>query len=158
MLFDPELFEEQLFQDTPTPTGPPQFEEALVARLRAATAITSLVGTYNNRPAIDWVERPEALPAITLQGFAPGRIYNFDGPRSLEEPVVQIDCWGESYGVTKLIERAVIAELEQQATVSGVAFQNGFLADARAMNPEDLASGTKVFRQSLDFRLFFTPA
>lgn len=133
-------------------------EEALVTRLRAAAAIAALVGTFKGRPAVDWIERPEVLSAVTLQDIAPGRLYNFDGVRSLEEPVVQIDCWAKTYGAAKLLARAITTELEQAATVGGIAFQNGFLEDSRAMNPEDLASGIKVFRQSLDFRLFFTPA
>lgn len=133
-------------------------EEALKTRLRAASGVAAVVATHNGRPAIDWIERPEVYPAVTLENITPGRVYNFDGPRSLEEPVVQVDCWARSFGETKLIERAIIAELEQSATVDGVAFQNGFLAASRAMNPEDLGSGIKVFRMSLDFRLFFTRA
>lgn len=133
-------------------------EEALVTRLRASAAITALVGTANGRPAIDWVERADVLPSISLQDIAPGREYDMDGAIDLTEPLVQIDCWAVSYGAAKLLARAVIAELEQPATVGGIAFQKGFLAASRAMNPGDLGSGIKVFRQSLDFRLFNTPA
>lgn len=133
-------------------------EEALLTRLRESAPIIVLVGTFNDRPAIDWGERKDVLPSIRLQDVAPGRDYDFDGAISLAEPLVQIDCFAASYGAAKLLERAVIEELEQAATVGGIAFQNGFLVSGRAMEPEDLGGGIKVYRQSLDFRLWNTPA
>lgn len=133
-------------------------EEALVARLRADAGISALVGTVNSRPAVDWIERSETLPCITLQDVTSGRNYAHDGAIDLESPTVQIDCWAESYGTAKLIARAVIAEMETAATVSGIVFDESFLAASRAMDPEDLGGGIKVFRQSLDFRVWFKPA
>lgn len=133
-------------------------EEALVARLRATAAIAALVGTTNSRPAIDWIERPEVLPAITLQDVTSGRDYTHGGATDLERPIVQIDCWAGTYGEAKLIARAVIAEMETQETVSGTAFGFSFVEASRSMDPEDLGGGIKVFRQSLDFRVWFQPA
>lgn len=132
-------------------------EEALLARLRAETTITALVGTHNSRAAIDWLERPEVLPALTLQDITAGKIYAHDGATGLANPVIQIDCWGNTYGAAKLLARAVITEMETAETISGIVFEESFLVASRAMNPEDLGNGTKVFRQSLDFNVWFAP-
>lgn len=133
-------------------------EEALVTRLRATAAIAALAGTFHGRPAIDWIERPEVLPAVTLQDITGGRIYTHGGAVGLGDPVVQIDCWAKTYGTAKLLARAVIAEMETQETVGGIRFGFSFLEDSRAMKPEDLGGGIKVFRQSLDFRVWHQPA
>jgi hypothetical protein len=154
-------------------------EEALLARLRATTAVTALVGTNNSRAAIDWIERPEALPALTLQDITAGKIYAHGGAVGLANPVVQIDCWGRTYGEAKALARVVIAEMEttekvfgpavdqslildfinQTYTVdAGILFDESFLVASRAMEPDDLGGGLKVYRQSLDFSVWFQPA
>ena len=132
-------------------------EEALVERLRATTSIAALVGTTNSRPAIDWIERGETLPCITLQDVTTGRRYAQDGPTDLENPMVQMDCWAETYGAAKLLARAVRDEMETAETVSGIEFDESFLVAERGMTPDDLGSGIKVFRVSLDFSVWFTP-
>lgn len=131
-------------------------EEDLLARLR--TRLSGVVGTRNSRAAIDWVERGETLPCLTLQDFAPGREYTFSGARNYFGTSVQFDCWAKTYGEAKLIERALIAEMEQARTVGDTRFNVSFLTDSRAMKPEDLGSGIKVFRQSLDFTVWHGPA
>lgn len=133
-------------------------EEALLARLRAETSITNLLATRKSRAAIDWIERGEELPCITLQDVTTGRLYAHDGATSLANPTVQIDCWAQTYGAAKLIARAVIGEMETAETISGIQFDESFLVSERAMNPEDLGGGIKVFRQSLDFSVWFQPA
>lgn len=131
-------------------------EEDLLVRLRANVA--SVVTTRNGRPAIDWIERGEELPCITLQDFAPNREYTFKGARQYFGPSIQFDCWARTYGAAKIIERALIAEMEQARTVGTTQFDVSFLTDARAMQPEDLGSGIKVYRQSLDFIVWHCPA
>ena len=133
-------------------------EEALVARLRAVSAITSQLATVNSRPAIDWIERTDALPSITLQDVTAGRNYAHDGATGLGNPMVQIDCWANTYGAAKLIARAVRDEMETAATQGSIDFQESFLVSSRGTEPDDLGGGTKVFRQSLDFSVWFQPA
>ena len=132
-------------------------EEALLARLRAESSITALTGTHNSRAAIDWIERPETLPAITLRDITAGKIYAQDGATGLANPLVQIDCWAGTYGAAKLLARSVITEMETAETISGIVFDESFLVASRAMDPEDLGGGLKVFRQSLDFSVWFQP-
>lgn len=131
-------------------------EEDLLTRLRAN--LSGVVGTRNGRAAIDWLERGETLPCLTVHGFAPGRQYTFKGPSGYFGASIQFDCWGQTYSAVKVMERAVIAEMEQPRTVGSTIFNVSFLADARAMEPEDLGSGIKVFRQSLDFTVWHRPA
>jgi hypothetical protein len=133
-------------------------EEDLKTRLRATAAITALVGTVNSRAAIDWIERPEVLPALTMQDITAGRLYAHDGAAGLKNPVIQFDCWGTTYLAAKLLARAVIAEMETAETVGTTKFDNSFLVASRAMDPEYLGSGIKVFRQSLDFSVWHSPA
>lgn len=133
-------------------------EEALIARLRAVTAITSQLAQVNGRGAIGWIERPEQLPAIVLQDITAGRNYSHGGATELDNPLVQIDCFAKSYGAAKLIARAVRDEMEKPATVGGIIFEESFLVSSRGMNPDDLGGGIKVFRQSLDFSVWFQPA
>lgn len=133
-------------------------EEALLARLRANTTLQGLLGTTNSRASIDWIERSPNLPAISLQDITAGSIYAHDGRVGLANPNVQVDCWAQTYGEAKQVARAVQNELEAAETIGGIAFSEGFLTVSRAIEPEDLGSGIKVFRQSLEFSLWFEPA
>lgn len=132
-------------------------EEALVERLRAAASVAALVGTTNSRPAINWIERGETLPCVTLQDVSSGRRYAQSGPIDLENPMIQMDCWAETYAAAKLLARAVRDEMETAKTVSGIEFDESFLVAERGMTPDDLGSGIKVFRVSLDISVWFTP-
>tara|TARA_B110001454_G_scaffold176591_1_gene168765 strand:+ start:527 stop:964 length:438 start_codon:yes stop_codon:yes gene_type:complete len=143
-------------------------EEALVARLRATTAIRAVCsffsgnpsGSLTARPAIDWGTRPDRsnLPAVTMQGSDAAAIYSHGGRVDLENKTVQFDCWGTSYTTAKRLARAVINELEQSATAGEIAFDPGFLIRDRDMMPEDLDGGVRVFRVSFDFSLWYKPS
>ena len=133
-------------------------EEALLARLRASSALAALVATRNSRPAIEWIERGPGLPCVTLQDVAAGRTYTHDGATGLDQPNIQVDCWANTYDEAKVLARAVRDVLEAPAVVSGIDFDIAFLVASRAFDPEDLGSGIKVFRQRLDFSVWFQPA
>lgn len=130
-------------------------EEALVARLLAAVAISEIVATR-----VNWGFRvqAEALPAITLFNVSPGRTYTFKGPSALSGPRVQVDCWASDFATAKALTRAVIVTLEPPATVAGINFQGAFLANERGPSTEDLGGGRVVHRVSLDFFVWFSPA
>lgn len=134
-------------------------EEALVARLRADSAIASATATANGRVAVDWVERAaDVLPYLVLHGIAAGRDYSHDGANALTHPLVQFDCWGSTALEAVKLERAVIAEMETAATIGGVAFTKSLLVNARDAPPTDLGSGIKVFGRQLDFEVWSEPA
>lgn len=135
-------------------------EEALVARLRATSAISTKTATFGGRAAIDWVSRPDrsGLPAVTLQGVDSGAIYSHGNQTDLENKRVQIDCWASTYGAARLLARAIITELETSETIGGIRFDTGFLVADRDMMAEDLDGGVRVYRVSLDFSLWYKPA
>ncbi|OYW85666.1 MAG: hypothetical protein B7Z20_08665 [Sphingobium sp. 32-64-5] len=58
----------------------------------------------------------------------------------------------------KAIARALIAALEQPATVAGISFAPAFLDAERGPDTEDLGGGARVERVSLDFFIWFSPA
>lgn len=130
-------------------------EEALRARLLASSGVSALVSTN-----IVWIERPQgsALPAITLQRITSGREYTYGGASGTSNPIVQVDCWGRSYGEAKAVSRAVISALEPAITQGGVRFGPSFVDSNRDMPSEELPGGVKVFRVSLDFRIWNSPA
>lgn len=130
-------------------------EEALVARLLAAVAISEIVATR-----VNWGFRvqAESLPAITLFNVSPARTYTFKGPSGLAGPRVQVDCWAADFATAKALSRAVIDTIEPPATVAGINFHAAFLANERGPSTEDLGGGNAVHRVSLDFFVWFSPA
>jgi hypothetical protein len=130
-------------------------EEALIARLLAAAPLTALVG---NR--INWGLRVqgEPLPALTLANVSPGRSYTYKGAAGLSGPRVQFDGYAADFLTAKAIARALIAALEQPATVAGISFAPAFLDAERGPDTEELGGGLRVERVSLDFFIWFSPA
>jgi len=130
-----------------------EMEEALVARLRAATAIAAIIGTRAS-----WFERPRrgGLPCLVLTLVSLGREWTHGGPDGLDRPRVQFDCWAESDTAAMNLSRAVLAEMEQARTVSDWTFHEAAL-EAQRTDMDDLDGGIKLFRVSLDLSFFHQP-
>lgn len=128
-------------------------EEALVARLRAATAVAAIAGTR-----VSWFERPRrgGLPCVVLTMVSPGREWTHEGPDGLDRPRVQFDCWAESDTASLALARAVLAEMEQPGTVADWVFHEAALETQRT-DIDDLDGGKKLFRVSLDLSFFHQP-
>lgn len=137
-------------------------EEALVARLRAASAVAALAGVFNGRPTIDVGERRSdqatAFPAVHIQTVSPGRMYDQDGPQGLHDPRVRFECFGLNWLAAKQLARAVTEELEIPATVGGIRFHRAKLVFERDMNAEDLDGGIRVFWTVRDMMIPYTSA
>lgn len=129
-------------------------EEALAARLCAATAVAAIAGTR-----VSWFERPRraGLPCVVMTMISPGREWTHAGPDGLDRPSVQFDCWAASDAAALSLARAVIAEMEQPRTVSGWVFHEASLEGQQIDAPDDLEGGLKLFRVSLDFTFFHQP-
>lgn len=136
-------------------------EEALIARLRAASALEALCGTFNDRAAIDMIERQSddaaAFPAVAISKLSPGRIYYQDGAGGLERPRMRCEVFGLDFGTTRILARALITELEQAVTTAGIRFHRGQLQFDRDFLPENIGGNVQIFRIILDFFLPFTP-
>lgn len=124
-------------------------EEALVARLVAALGAT--VGSR-----VSWFERQrsDALPALTLNPVSPGRDYDHAGADGLDFPRVQIDCWADRADTVQALRRAVRAEMETAADVSGVRFHPAFVENDTWIGADEQDSGLPLFRVILDFQFY----
>lgn len=125
-------------------------EERIIAKLLAASGVTALVSTR-----VYPVARPQGstLPAVTLQRIDGAPLLTDEGDSGLENPRIQLDCWGTTYASAKAAARAVIAALNAfDGTLTGV---NIPLIELEAERDMPRESGTNVneylFRTSLDF-------
>lgn len=88
-------------------------EEAIVARLRAATPVTDLVGSGDaariSRHSRD--QDPAALPAVTYEGTALDEVVDLDGPTGAGRLPIQIDCWAADGDAADALAIAVTAAL-----------------------------------------------
>jgi hypothetical protein len=128
-------------------------EEALTARLLAATGLAALVGDR-----ISWVERPqgEALPALTLQVISDPRPQHMQGFQDYRAARVQVDVWAADYLSAKQTSEAVIDAVVPAAEVAGIKFGRSFVDDAR-----DLSERTEtrtIHRKSIDFMIHHATA
>lgn len=130
-------------------------EEQLTARLLGTPALSALVG---NR--ITWGERvkKEGLSAITVLTVSPGRNYVHAGADPTGNPRLQFDCYGSTAAAAKAVARALRDTLETPATQDGIAFSIALLDAERGPLIEDTGGGLKVYRYSLDFFVWFSPA
>lgn len=130
------------------------WQGAMLARLRAAAGVTSLVSTRTY-----WEQAPQgaARPYVTLLDLTPNRPQHFDG-FDLEPSRVQIDVWADSHASKTTIMDAVIAALLTGGTFNGHIFQR---ADV-ALGPRDIAGERDgiepVFRKSADLIVHHTTA
>ena len=124
-------------------------QEALAARLAGAAPIGALVGDR-----VDWFDRPDGFPALSLTMVSPGREWTMDGPDELDEPWVHVEAWANTKAQVAALKRAVVVEMEQPRSVDGVTFHEASLESERWDRPDDLDDGTAVFRVSMDFRFF----
>ena len=133
-------------------------EEALIQRLRSSASVAAACGTYNSAPAVDWLERSPTLPSAVLNSVTAGVIYSHGGGLALGNPTVQIDCYAATYGEAEILSRAIIEEMEVNATVAGIEFDESFVLRSDDMEPENLPNGQEVFRITLDFSIWFSPS
>lgn len=130
------------------------WQGALLARLRAAGAVTALIST---RSYWQQAEQGVVKPYVTLLDVTPFRPQNLKG-WDLEPSRVQIDSWATDYLTATTIMDAVLTALVPGHTTSGHIFQR---ADV-ALGPRDIAGErdgtTPIFRKSADLIIHHTTA
>lgn len=127
-------------------------EEDLVAHILASGDVSAIV---QNR--VSWVQRPQgsALPAIVLTLVSARRTYAMGGQSGLAESRVQVDCYGDKYGSTKLLGRAVADLLSgARTTIGDTIIEGAFLDGERDLYEDE----SKVFRNSQDFIIWHKQA
>ncbi len=100
------------------------FETALRSRLKAAGAVTAIVGQR-----IDWTERPQrsAYPAVVLQIVSDDRSQHMKGFNGFRPTRVQIDCFALKADTKVTLREAVIAAVVPAASVSPATFLRAFV-------------------------------
>ena len=127
-------------------------EEALISYLLAHTALTALVGS-RIRPVI--AKQGEGFPSIVVTMVSHLPEYVTQGPVSLADSRVQVDCYGETFAGSKAVARAVKARLSGQRFIAGgVEFQQCAVIAERS-SFED-GKEVKLHRTSIDFRVWHT--
>ena len=92
-------------------------EAGLFAHLSAAAGVTALVGTRiypNFQAAAD-----TAKPYVTMQRVGQTPVNDLDGEDALQNPRVQIDCWGTTALSARAVADAVRAALVGQHAAMG---------------------------------------
>jgi hypothetical protein len=127
-------------------------EEALIAYLLAHVPLTPLVGR-RIRPSI--AKQGEGFPSVVVTMVSHLPEYVTQGPVSLADSRVQVDCYAETFAASKAVARAVKACLSgQRFTSVGVEFQQCAVIAERS-SFED-GKEVKLHRTSIDFRVWHT--
>ena len=131
-------------------------EEELKNHILADAGITNLVG---NR--VHWNERPQAkaLPDILLRLVNNAPDYHSTGPSGLEDALIQVDCYGETYSSAKLTSRAIKSLLSGAQFTEGNIVFDGIFIEGETDTFEALPSGAeKYHRVRLDIRVWHSLA
>jgi hypothetical protein len=127
------------------------WQGALLARLRAASGVTSLISTRSF-----WENAPQGTsrPYVTLLDVTqlrPQMLNDWD----LEAARVQVDVWADTYSSKQSIMEAVLGALVPGATSNGHTFQRAMVD----LGPRDIPERdgeTIIFRKSADLIIHHT--
>lgn len=131
-------------------------EEQFVTLLESQTPIIDVVG---NR--IYPVKLPQAspMPAMTYHVISAPRSYNQDGQTDLTPFLMQLDCWGETYGDAQSVRNAIVTAIsgliDQQIGSPAILFSAIFIQQERdgyASNLDD--SDSQLYRKSMDLQVW----
>lgn len=105
---------------------------------------------------VDWGVRPQGkpLPAITLLLVSDTRDQTLGGVQTTQGPLVQVDCWAETYSAMVTLREAVITLLATPVVQSGTRFLG-----AQNINTQDLSEKTDtgmVFRAMIRATVWHT--
>lgn len=127
-------------------------EEAFIAYLLSYTGLTSLVGT-RIRPVI--AKQGEGFPCVVVSVVSHLPEYVTQGPVSLADSRVQVDCYGETFAASKAVTRAIKRLISgQRFTSGGVEFQQCAVIAERSSFQD--SAEVKLHRTSIDFRVWHT--
>lgn len=107
---------------------------------------------------LDWGAVPEGTsrPYGTLLTVDDADKALLDGGADLGDALVQVDCYGDTYGAARALAKAIKAGITPAATVDGVRFERSFV-DGPSDSREQGAAGL-VHRCRLDVRVRYAAA
>ena len=130
-------------------------EIALLSLVTGDASVTALLGDR-----INWLRRPEdvsALPAMVMQRIGGTPAYDFSGPSGITESRVQFDIWGATYEAAKSAANAVEDLISgYRGTVGSTDFQGIFIDSHRDSEDAELKEQTRLFRVTIDARVWHT--
>jgi len=134
-------------------------ESALYTRLKAVSAVTTIVGTGNSARIYPDVAPPSAtLSYITYTVVSDSSEQHMTAAAGLASAVIQIDCWAASSVNRGALREAVRGALDgaRQQTWGTVQVRSVMREQSRSTweKPED-GSEVGVFRASMDFRFWY---
>lgn len=113
-----------------------------------------------------WAKAPQRTatkPLCLYHRVAGGRMRSLSGPSGVSHPLIQLDFVGRDYLVVRRVAAAILARLEAlpvNYSMGGRTVQVAICNDQRDATDGDVepAHGdeTSEFRESLDFRIWFT--
>jgi hypothetical protein len=122
-------------------------EEALVALLEGAAAVTDIAGEriYPVR-----LPRGATLPAVTYFLVSGPRDQTQQGPSGLVPARIQVSCWAEGYDAMKSLADAIRLTLDgYRGTTEGVR-----IGGIELINSQDLFEPEpEIYQRALDFRV-----
>lgn len=133
-------------------------ESAVVAKLKATSAVTALVST---RIYLLKLPQKPTLPAIRVQLIDDPQTKHLRGPNGMTAARVQVDAYQaetavDPYGSVDSISEAVNDALVYEGfTVAGIKVQSAERVDRRAMREADELN---LVRMLQDFRVWSAPA
>lgn len=92
------------------------------------------------------------LPAVVMNVVADSQQHTMLGPNGLFEGRVQVDCYGETFGSTKIASRAVRDALDGYR---GLGFSGIFHESTRDSREGGTNEADRPYRTSLDFLTFW---
>lgn len=109
---------------------------------------------------INWIVAPQAIarPNIVLLRVSGLRDTPMDGPSGLVETMVQVDCYGETLAAALAVSRAVETVLSGYSGTQGVTKFDGVFLISERHGYEDTGTPTRLYRVSLDFRIWHKEA
>jgi len=129
-------------------------EDGLIDYLLADTDVKALVGTRVYPVA---VAQDVVRPYITIQRIAVDRTYDHDGETGLCAPLIQIDCWADTYrGAKTLADKVRLAISGYNGALGGYTAQAILI-----QNEVDLSEGPStgsekvIHRVSIDASVWF---
>lgn len=129
------------------------FIPALRSRLISDAAVSGIVGT-KIFPLV--VAQNTVLPYIRYQVVSDPRPQHMKGYTAARQTLVQIDCFADTYGVSRQLAQAVVDALAEPAETDGIRFGRG-----KAEGPRDLGDDTTggfIYRAVLDVMIEHRPA
>lgn len=127
--------------------GSYELEKALAVWLTAQLPVAALLGDR-----LFPLVLPQAcrLPAATYQRIGADIEYDLNGPGGLERPLVQIDCWADSFAEARGIAGAVRDVLHGYYGLMGDLTVQRVVIEREA---DEFEAETKLYRCSADYRI-----